>query len=252
MGGDDAIAKLDSALADLLIRSGFPAFWNKNVSDYRRWVKILVSDLQSLALSKRLDWAIGFSGLPTSTIHLVVAPGLYPVGTDTLDLIPQQNHLDRYVLVRDLRLGSNDVQLPSGTDLEYDLMTTLAMAIVFPATDNNSDLFRSLRLGQFFPPVEEAMSKEGVTTADGFISRSIAYVVRVLGPLALLPGDNHKAMAIKSLKTHDFYLTDFLIDQLEYYQTHRTDYPTISSFIPFLYRELDKQLTNLILEASPK
>ena len=89
-----------------------------------------------------------------------------------------------------------------------------------------------------FVPVREAMRAQAYLTVATFLNEQVLRAVELRASQDLFQPETG-ARILESHESRGFYLTNFVAEQLEYYQANRTLYPTFRDFVPYLYDQLD-------------
>lgn len=232
-GGRENLEKLRLALADLAARSNFMAFFSSWRMELRNIVGITRA---SCDVNGVVDWMNNFYGRGCGAYRSIVSPGMYggnygptlpgpdgqPVATEIICA------LDTY---------SEVPAFPSGQDLERLLLHEWGHSFVNPTLGAFPE--QVSRLTPLFAPVEEVMRKQAYGAVEVFLNEQ---VLRAATALAVRErhGDDAFRQNVKNNVSWGFYLTPFVVEQLDYYATHRDQFPTFREFAPYLLDRLEE------------
>lgn len=116
-------------------------------------------------------------------------------------------------------------------------------AYVNPLTIKYSNLIAEQDIKRLYIPVEDKLKKQAYVGVDSFINESILYGIMVY--VMKQDGDPLYINLADDIENSGFYLTSFIVEQLEDYALERDVYPTFDEFYPVLIKRIsnieDKQ-----------
>lgn len=232
-GGRQKLENFRLALRDLAEDSGFLAFLEE-------WMPYLDEISWQANVGFRPDvvtkWLEDFFGWSAEEFHLIMTPSMFPAGGYGATITTKDNELIAYQIIREQGYSNTKPQFPSGIWLE-DLTThELGHSFVNPSMEAYPD--RADRLKPLMWPVRKIMHQQAYTSIETFLNEQLLRSVQVTAAQDLY-GSEIREQILAYNEQVGFYLTQFVAEQLQFYQANRDRYPTFHDFVPYLYDQLD-------------
>lgn len=233
-GGRQKLENFRIALRDLAETSGFLAF-------FEEWMPFLDEIVRETGTGFRFDvvtgWLMDFFGWEAQEFHLIITPSMFPGGGYGATITTEDNRLIAYQIIREQGQSSTKPQFPSGTSLENLTTHELGHSFVNPSLEAYLD--RANNLKPLMWPVRKLMYEQAYTTIDTFLNEQVLRSVEVMAAHELY-GLEVREQVMAYHERVGFYLTQFVVEQLRFYQANRERYPTFRDFVPYLYDQLDR------------
>lgn len=242
-GGEDVLEKFRLALIDLAIKSNFTDFFEQNRPNLESYLNNTVKNLDT---TKVINWMRDFYGWSGDDFYTVFAPAMFPGGGygATITLADDRNEI--YQIIRENGTSNSIPVFMKGMSLELLTLHEWGHAFVNPSVEENMDLVHRLNLIKLFEPVEEIMMMNSYGSVETFFNEQILRGVTSLAAKDLY-GDPSFWAEKREHIGRGFYLTDFTIKQLEYYEENRDKYKTFKDFVPYLLEQYHNN-ANILLE----
>ncbi len=227
-------------LADLASVSNFSAFFESHRVSYESYLRTTCKGFRP---SLVVDWLGNFFGWQSQEFHLVFAPGMMPGGGYGGKVQRTDGSVVIYQFIRENGKTDGEPEFPSGIALE-DLslhewghsFLHLAFAKCQQERAKADDLFR---------PVAKLMRKNSYGDPDIFFNEQVLRAITILTERELYGEE----IALKARSAHlkkGFYLLDYTVEKLQYYQTHRGKYKRFDEFLPILLEMYNKDKSALL------
>ncbi len=244
--GKNILGKFRLALIDLAQKSDFNTFFEKHRDDFQSYLDIIMKEFDA---RKVINWEQNFFGWSGDEFHLVLAPAMFPGGGYGATIEKPDGKKIIYQVVRERGSSENEPEFPSGTSLELLALHEWGHSFVNPSVAKYSNLIDELDLSDFYKPVKKIMRKQAYSSIETFFNEQILRAVTVLAVKDLYDEDLYRDQ-LKYNTERGFYLTEYTIEQLEYYRNHRDEFNTFDKFIPYLFANYSDNLEKLTKEVS--
>lgn len=181
------------------------------------------------------EWLSEFFGWSASEFHLLMTASMFRSGGYGATILDESGNLIAFQIIRDSGL-SEKPEFPSGISLENLTIHELGHSFVNPSMEIYPERMNNLK--PLFWPVRKVMRAQAYTIVYIFINEQVLRAVEVMAARDLFPQEVETIILNKQVD-RGFYLTEYIVEQLEYYQSNRNLYPTFAEFVPFLYDQLD-------------
>lgn len=242
-GGREILEEFHYALKDLHELSNFTdVFFQKYKQDYKGYLENVSTGFHS---KKIISWLQDFFGWDGDEYHLVITPAMFPAGGYGFNLRTVDGKFVVYQIIRERGENGGDPQFPLGVNAEMLSLHEWGHSFIDPTIGNCVDLITEYKLDDFYKPVKQVMSKQAYTTTVSFLNEQILRAVNCLAVeelYDLFSYYNFKNSQIKS----SFYLTDFTIEQLRYYQANREKFKDFKDFVPVLFKSFSDNREELL------
>ena len=230
--GRENLEELRIALSELAAEADFLSF-------YAAWKPYLDETLEPYLADFRFEhleeWLQGFFGWSPDAYQLIITPSMFPGGGYGASVTDALGHNIAFQIVREYGASEGRPEFPSGVTLEDLTVHELGHAFVNPSLEAYPEKAKKLR--PLLWPVRKIMKDQAYGTVAGFLNEQVIRSMEVLAARDLFEPE----METTILEHHEkwgFYLTRFVLSQLEYYQAHRAQYPLFTDFVPYLYEQL--------------
>lgn len=240
-GGRNHLESFRKELVKLAAESKFISFYQK----HRPFLEeVLKSSAQDFNGTKVITWLQEFFGSQGDEYHLVFAPaffrgGGYAATIDTRD--------GRKIIYQVIRENGTSIKKPEFYDtrvLEELSLHEWGHSFVNPALDKHSSLVDSLI--DLFKPVETEMKQIAYGSHHIFFNEQVLRAAVILA-IEDLYGQAEVQKCLEQEQATGFYLTEFTLEQLRYYQKNRAKYPTFIGFAPYLLNCYEQKKEDLLL-----
>lgn len=230
--GRDKLEEFRIALRDLAAETDFLSF-------YAVWEPYLEASIAESKVGFRQDdieqWLTEFFGWPAAEFHLFMTPSMFPGGGYGATVTDSDGSLVAFQIIRDSGRGVHP-DFPSGISLENLTIHELGHSFVNPSMEVYPDRAKALR--PLYWPVRGAMRQQAYPNVEIFLNEQVLRAVEVIAARDLF-NPEYEAMILTSNEERSFYLTSYVVEQLEYYQANREQYHRFTDFVPYLYDQLD-------------
>lgn len=241
-GDEEILEKFRVALIDLANESNFlDDFYKKNINNYNRYMDLVGNNFDRELIVK---WMEDFYGYLKDEYHMVITPGMFPVGGHGA-IIKKNNKEVVYQLVRETGISEGEPEFQK--DIPLLALHEWGHSFINPAVEQQKDKIDFYNLQKFFVPVEEIMGKQAYNNVYVFLNEQILRAVTIIAIRDMFKTDLW-ANQIEYHKDRGFYLTEFTIEQIDYYIDNRDKYKTFNEFIPYIllkYHENEDILLSL-------
>ncbi len=232
-GGRDTLEAFRLALVDLATQSEFLSF-------YATWEPYLRESLAPCLHGFRREhaenWLSDFFGWAPAELHLIMVPSMFPGGGYGASVTDQDGNVIAFQIIRENGCSQGLPEFPTGVSLENLTVHELGHAFVNPSLEAYPA--RAKQLKALLWPVRDAMGEQAYRSMTTFLNEQVIRAMEVLAARDIFSAEV-EAMIIETHESRNFYLTRFVVKQLEYYQANRDPYPTFVEFVPYLYDQLD-------------
>lgn len=232
-GGRDLLEAFRMALADLAAESEFLSF-------YAAWEPYLEESLatcsQGFHRERTENWLSDFFGWAPAEFHLILAPSMFPGGGYGASVTNQEGNVIAFQIIRENGCSEGLPEFPAGVSLENLAVHELGHAFVNPSLAAYPA--RASQLKPLLWPVRTFMAEQAYRSVTTFLNEQVIRAMEVLAARELFSAEV-ESMIIETHEERHFYLTRFVLEQLEYYQANRDLYPTFVEFVPYLYDQLN-------------
>lgn len=187
-------------------------------------------------------WLEQFFGWEAAEFHLILAPAMFPGGGYGVTIDTPDGGLIAYQITRENGISTDRPEFPTGQSLEQLTVHELGHSFVNPSIDAYPKEVNKLR--PLYNRVRSEMERQAYGSVGIFLNEQVLRAVEVLAA-----GELYGAAVVEEqIAYHEnrgFYLTRFVLEQLEVYQSNRDQYPTFREFVPVLLSQLaDYQAEN--------
>jgi len=232
-GGRDLLESFRIALADLAAEMDFMAF-------YREWEPYLEASLAPCYEGFRPEriekWLADFFGWIPSGFQIIMAPSMFPAGGYGASVTDADGNSVAIQIVREYGRSQTTPEFPEGTTLESLTIHELGHSFVNPSLEAYPGRARNLR--PLLSPVQKVMRDQAYSNVTIFLNEQVLRAVEVIAARDLFSPEV-EALILENNEKNGFYLTRYVVQQLEYYQANRDLYPLFTDFVPYLYDQLD-------------
>lgn len=224
--------KLESfrlAMLDLAIESKFKEkFYDKHKDFYEEYRTIAKASLtQSVELYvERLFGDKGYNNI------IILACGLKTTGAYSATFTDTNGNKTVYSTLSPI-IKTGFMQFAVNESL---LVHEFGHAYVNPLTIKYSKLIMEQDINKLYLPVEDKLKQQAYVGLDSFINESILYGLMVY--VIKQEGNPFYINIAKDMEKSGFYLTSFIVDQLEDYELNRNQYSTFDEFYPVLIKKI--------------
>lgn len=233
------------ALRDLATKSRFIEFYNENASLY---LQLLSESVEGFPAKDITGWLENYFGVTENEFHIVFAPAMFPSGGyGGIDMRRAGKRIV-YEIRRASGQGGPKPIFSLGDELVRITIHEFCHSFVNPALESHRALAEQLRLEEYFQPVSKIMDKQAYGSFQNFMNETVvrAATARAWQNLGYKNYNTEDyAMIVEQEKKNGFYLLDFTIQQLEYYEQHRDEYKNFEEFVPYLYGQYAKRKKDL-------
>lgn len=231
-GGREILEDFRLALADLAAESNFLSFfakWEPYLAD------CLAPSLQGFRRELVEAWLSDFFGWTPAGFHLIAAPSMFPGGGYGAAVTDSEGNEIAFQIIRENGSSETVPEFPSGVSLESLTCHELGHAFVNPSLQAYPE--RANQLKPLLWPVREVMAEQAYTTVATFLNEQVIRAMEAVAARDLfLP--EVELLIVENNERWGFYLTRYVVEQLEYYQANRDLYPQFTDFVPYLYDQL--------------
>ena len=242
-GGSRDLENFRQELVKLAKESNFMEFYRKHYSELDNLLSASTGEFDGIRV---ITWLQKFFGAKGDEYCLVLAPGMFPGGGYGVTVETRDGKKIVYEVARENGFSEKLPEFQSGIDLEWLTLHEWGHSFVNPALAKYPDGIRQLT--SLFTPVADRMNAMAYGTLETFFNEEVLRAVQ----LTALPELFHSLdynMALMNEKSAGFYLTDFTVEQLRYYQKNREKYSTFTDFVPYLLESYQKNTQELLKNA---
>ncbi|GAB6099919.1 hypothetical protein JCM16358_17980 [Halanaerocella petrolearia] len=243
--GKDNLEEFRLALVDLAQKSNFKQFFNEHRQELEGHLNQTVEDFDS---KKVIRWLRKFFGWSGDEFHVVLAPAMFPGGGYAATINKDNGESIIYQVVRERGRSNKEPEFQTGSKLERLTLHEWGHSFVNPSLEKYSDIMEKLNLKKFYKPVAEEMKNQAYGSVEFFFNEQVLRAVTCLAGKDLYGKEIYEKL-VKYHKRKGFYLTEFTIKQLEYYRNNRDKYKTFREFVPYLFREYNRNQERLLGES---
>lgn len=231
-GGRDKLEEFRLALRDLAVEMDFLSFFQ----EWEPYLNAIVIESTKEFRREQIEqWLTDFFGWSASEFHLLMTASMFPGGGYGATVLDEAGNLIAYQIIRDYGQGEHP-QFPSGIDLENLTIHELGHSFVNPSMELYPE--RANNLKALYWPVRKIMKQQAYTNVTTFLNEQVLRAVEVISARDLFTPEI-EAEILQNQEKRGFYLTKYLVEQLEYYQANRDLYPTFLDFVPYIYEQLE-------------
>lgn len=248
-GGKKNLEEFTAALNDLSREMDFPSFFESHRAELQGYVD---KSVKEFGAEKVLNWLKNFYGEVDNKgdFYLVFAPAMFPNGGYAASIPDSTGKLTVYQIIRENGVSENDVNFPKGTDLELLALHEWGHSYVNLSLQANNSLLEKYQINKLYKPVEERMKKMAYGVYTTFMNEQVLRSAVAVAAKELY-GESKYETILKYEKNNGFYLTEFTVEQLDYYSKNRDKYKDFKDFVPYLLEQYNKNMDKL-LEQAPK
>ncbi len=244
-GGKSNLENFRQALVKLAVDSGFLHFYQQQ-KPYLE--EILNANTAGFDGTKILTWLQDFFGAKGDEYHLILAPAFFPAGGYGITIETKDGRILVYQIIREFGRSEDTPQFGSIYNLEQLSLHEWGHSFVNPALEKYNRQVKALN--KLFMPVKERMTRMAYPRVETFFNEQVLRAVVLLGTKELY-GEFEYIRMLEVEKINGFYLTEFTVEQLNYYRENRDRYPDFVHFVPYLleqYKQHQKELLSLVQE----
>lgn len=244
-GGEKNLKKFTSLLRDFARRTNFMAFFQAQQDYFARLTEPVRSTLAKLRLVETLE---EYFGQQQSSYNIILAPLFW--GNYGPHLKADQGY-DIYNIVSPIRLKQGLPYFGDGVYFQSLAWHEFSHSFVNPLAEKYQDELKKYAV--LYPPIEKKMKAQAYTS---WLIAVNEHVVRAVTSrlAARLYSPQLGEQALKAEERKGFIYIQPLYEKLEFYETHRDQYPSFADFYPELLKvwaELAEHPPEKILFAGP-
>lgn len=232
-GGRGKLEEFRVALVALAQEADFLSF-------FQTWLPYLEASLEASHKNfsrERLEgWLEEFFGWSASEFYLIMTPSMFPGGGYGASVTTPDGGTAAFQIIRENGWSETLPEFPTGVSLENLTIHELGHSFVNPSLEAYPE--RAQKLRPLLAPVRQEMKSQAYPTVTIFLNEQVLRGVEVISARELFNPEIEKQILLNHEKV-GFYLTRFVVEQLEYYQANRSLFPTFKDFVPYLYDQLD-------------
>lgn len=244
--GRIALENFRKELVKLAAESNFHQFYREK----RPYLQeLLSSTMKGFEGQKILTWLQDFFGAKGDEYHLVLAPAFFPGGGYGVTIETKDGRRLVYQIIREYGQSEDTPEFGGIYDLEQLSLHEWGHSFVNPALEKYRQQVRALN--KLFIPVKERMAQMAYPNVETFFNEQVLRAAVLLGTKDLY-GELESARGLEYEILTGFYLTEFTVEQLKFYQANRDQYPDFVQFVPYLleqYKQHQEELISLAQEA---
>jgi len=238
--GEDNLDEFRTALRDLASESEFATFFSDHRGEYQRWIDETVE-----------DWLRDFYGWEGGVYYIVLAPAMFPGGGYGASFELEDGRLAIYQTVRESGRSEDEPEFGKGKGLEKLTLHEWGHSFVNPTLEQYPAKVRGLE--PLFAPVSKMMADQAYPSVETFMNEQVLRAATTLAAREIYGEDAYlEALGYEESRgfylyeeSRGFYLTEHIVGLLEYYRTHRDEYPTFRDFAPYMLDRLDEDKEEL-------
>lgn len=242
-GGKRELENFRQALVKLAAEADFLQFYQQQ-KPYLE--ELLVSSTAGFDGHKILTWLQEFFGAKGDEYHLVLAPAFFPGGGYGATIETKDGKTLVYQIIRDFGQSEDTPQFGDVHNLEQLSLHEWGHSFVNPALEKYSRQVKAL--DKLFAPVKERMAQMAYPRSEIFFNEQVLRAACLLGTKELY-GEMEYAWGLEVEILTGFYLTEFTVEQLKYYQANRDQYPDFVQFVPYLLEQYKQHQEELLRQA---
>lgn len=232
-GNRDRLEEFRLALKDLAAESRFLDF-------YTAWQPYLADIVAECSIDFNPQavrvWLEEFFGWQGSEFHLILAPAMFPGGGYGATVTTAEGEMIAYQITREWGISATMPQFQTGRSLEQLTIHELGHSFVNPSLEAHPHRVRKLK--PLLYRVREEMRSQAYGDIGSFLNEQVLRAAEVLAAKDLYGVAEAKA-TLQYNEARGFYLTQFVVEQLEYYRSNREQYPTFRDYAPYLFARLE-------------
>lgn len=233
-GGRERLEEFRLALKDLASESGFMNFF----AEWEPYITEVVAECTAgFDPQRSKEWLEQFFGWQAANFHLILTAAMFPGGGYGVTVTTSDGETIAYQITRESGYSTSKPEFPTGESLEQLTVHELGHSFVNPSIEAYSS--RVMRLKPLMYRVRNEMRSQAYTTAGTFINEQVLRAAEVLAARDLY-GVEAVEPTITYNEERGFYLTRFVVEQLETYEENRNQYPTFREYVPHLLDELEE------------
>jgi hypothetical protein len=230
--GREKLEAFRLALKDLAAESDFLSFFEEWKPKYEEWIAGLE---ESTDLAKVVTWWEDFTGMAAGDeYHIILCPGTFyhNYGPGILD--PATGRKVSYNVASAYPTTGEPSFGPPG-NLERLSIHEIGHSFINPAFAPFASELSQVQ--PLFRKVESEMKQMAYTSVETFLNEQVIRAVQAIAEGELY-SEEHKRASIERDEARHFYLTSFVVEQLEDYAANRDDYSRFTDFVPVLLERL--------------
>ncbi|MCK9525699.1 MAG: DUF4932 domain-containing protein [Limnochordia bacterium] len=232
-GGRERLEEFRMALIDLAAEADFLSF-------YAAWEPYLEDNLAPYLEKFRLElvegWLSDFFGWSPAGFRLIMTPSMFPGGGYGASVTDSAGDSVAFQIIRENGSSEGPPEFPAGVSLENLAVHELGHAFVNPSLEAYPK--RTNQLRALFWPVRKTMAEQAYGSMSTFLNEQVIRAMEVLAARELFSAEIG-GIVLENHESRGFYLTRYVVEQLEYYQVNRDLYPTFREFVPYLFDQLE-------------
>ncbi len=245
-GGRRNLENFRQALVELAMESDFLRFYQAQKSYLE---ELLISSTAGFDGYKILAWLQDFFGAEGDEYHLVLAPAFFPAGGYGATIETKDGKVLVYQVIREFGRSEEVPEFGNVYNLESLSLHEWGHSFVNPALGKYNRQVKALK--RLFVPVRKPMEQMAYGDVETFFNEQVLRAAVLLGTKDLY-GESAYVHGLEEERELGFYLTDFTVEQLEYYRANRDKYPDFVQFVPYLldqYKQHQEELLRLVEKA---
>lgn len=226
------------ALQKLAQQSNFLGFYQTWEPYLKKNLQIVAEDFRSEVITR---WLEDFFGWTADEFCVIMSPSMFnayygaTVESSTGGLIA-------YQIIGESGVSLEKPQFPSGLGLEHLTVHEFGHFFVNPSMESLPA--RAKALERLLLPVLKIMQSQAYPSITIFLNEQVLRAVEIIAARDLFDEGVDEQLLIHH-KEAGFYLMDYVLEQLNFYQENRGNYPTFGYFVPFLYDSLEQYSASL-------
>lgn len=241
--GFNSIAEMENLrveLSKLAKESNFAGFYQQHRDYLESVVKSCEEGFNGIKLVSYLEQ---FFGVSADEYRLIFAPAFLPGGGYGLNIKTEKNVDKFYYICREIGSSNGKPIFPTGVELEFLSLHEWGHSFVNPVLEREKQLLEKLQ--PLYYPVKGKMSIKGYGTVEAFFNEQIIRAM-VLTAMEDLFGRAEYQVRLAAEVRRGFYLSEFSVNQLRYYQHNRDKYKTFVDFAPYLLDQYHVNMNQLL------
>ncbi len=231
-GGRNKLEEFRIALRDLAEEMNFLGFFQ----EWQPYLDgIVEKSVEGFRQATIEQWLEDYFGWSVSEFHLLMTASMFPGGGYGATVHDDAGNLIAFQIIRDSGDGDQP-RFPDGVSFENLTIHELGHSFVNPSLEAYPN--RAKKLKPLLWPVRKVMRQQAYTTVGTFLNEQVIRAMEVISARDLFTPEI-EAVILTYQEERGFYLTSYIVEQLEYYQANRDLYPAFTDFVPYLYDQLD-------------
>lgn len=235
--GDEKILEdFRLALIDLEKESNFKEeFYDLHKEDYERYIDNFSKEVDTEEI---LAWMENFYGYLENEHKIVLAPAMFPSGGYGPTVEKEDGGKIVYAIIRESGKGAGEPEFSfnytDGINLRYLILHEWGHSYVNPVVFEQEEYIESNNLSRILEPFTKG--EVNITYLEGFLNEQILRGITGYSVKEIYDEEEYRKLLEFENKS-GYYLTEYTVELIEYYQDNRDKYPTFDDFIPYLLQK---------------